>query len=236
MRKIKIAIVGANGRMGLEFRQLLRQSNTFESSVAIVREGLCDDFKKTVNSWSQVSKSDVDVIIDFSTPEMLRKSLQFASRAAVPLVAGVTGLTPADHKALKAASNKTAILWSANMSLGVAILKATLAHFSQLKHFDFQIIEAHHNKKKDSPSGTAIVLQQALEKAIRRSAPKPLSIRGGGIIGDHTVMAMSDEEILEFSHSAIHRSVFAKGALLAAEWISKRSNGQFTMEDVIRGA
>lgn len=235
MRKIKLALVGANGRMGLEFRQLLKNSKAFEASVAVVREGVCEDFKKTVQSWNQVEKADVDVIIDFSSPEMMRKSLQFAAKIRAPLVAGVTGLTAADLKAIKTASSKTAVLWSANMSLGIAVLKTTLAHMSQLKDFDFQIVEAHHNKKKDSPSGTAIALQQSLEKAIRRPAPAPVSIRGGGIVGDHTVMAMSDEEVLEFSHFAIHRSVFAKGALKAAEWISKRSNGQYTMEDVIHG-
>jgi 4-hydroxy-tetrahydrodipicolinate reductase len=240
VKKIKLALVGADGKMGQEIRKLLRDSKhfqaNFEASVALVTEGSCVDFKKSATSWAQISKSDVDVIVDFSSIEMTRKTLQVAVKMEIPFVSGVTGLTENDFKNMKAAARKTAVLWAPNMSLGFAVLKAALENFSALKNFDFQVIEAHHNKKKDKPSGTAIALQKVLEKNVRGPLPQPLSIRGGGIVGDHLVMAMSDEEVLEFSHRALQRSVFAKGALMAAEWISKRRNGLFEIEDVITNA
>jgi 4-hydroxy-tetrahydrodipicolinate reductase len=238
MKKLKLLLVGAQGKMGIEIRDLLISSEHFRAlidpSVALIRSGKCPGFKKTVTSFAQISKTDVDIIVDFSSPELMRKTLQFAVKMEIPLVCGVTGLSESDFKSIKTAAKKTSILWAPNMSLGVAVLKAALEHFSSLQGYDFQIVESHHDQKKDSPSGTAIALQKILEENIRAKVPAPLSIRGGGIVGDHSVLAMSEDEVLEFSHRALKRSVFAKGALMAALWLSKRRNGFFEIEDVIR--
>ena len=240
MKKLKIVLVGAQGKMGLEIRELLAKSEhfkaLFEPSVAVVREGACEDFKKSTTGFAQISKSDGDIIIDFSSPELARKTLQFATKMEMPLICGVTGLSEADFKSFKVAAKKTSILWAPNMSVGVAVLKAAMSQLTSLKDFDFQIVEAHHNKKKDSPSGTALALQKILQEKVRKNIAPPLSIRGGGIVGDHVVLAMADDEVLEFSHRALKRSVFAKGALVAALWLAKRRNGFFDIEDVIRDA
>ncbi|WP_374029484.1 4-hydroxy-tetrahydrodipicolinate reductase [Bdellovibrio bacteriovorus] len=127
------------------------------------------------------------------------------------------------------------MLWSSNMSLGVAVLNEALKSLSAISHFDFQIEELHHNKKKDKPSGTAITLQENLEKAVGRELPEALAIRGGGIFGVHKIYAMSDEEVLTFEHTALNRTVFAKGAVQAAEWLVKQKPGLYQIRDVLFG-
>jgi 4-hydroxy-tetrahydrodipicolinate reductase len=233
MKKTKLLLVGATGRMGAELVRLAQEKGDFELSVAISRSRVCQEFKKTAKDISTVSAQDVDIIIDFSSAEQFSKTVNFAKKNKIPLVSGVTGITSAEIKMLKQASAKSAILWAPNMSIGIAVLRNAIKAFEQIKDFDFQIVEAHHSKKKDAPSGTAILLQETLEKAVRQKLPAPLSVRGGGIIGEHDVMAMSEEEVITFSHSAIHRAVFAKGALRAARWLMSRSNGLFCMEDVV---
>lgn len=118
--------------------------------------------------------------------------------------------------------------------MGVALLRSVFSLLSQVKNFDFQIIEAHHKHKKDSPSGTAISLQSSLEKVIGKKIPAPLSIRAGGIIGEHEILIISNDEKISFKHTALNRSVFAQGALRAAEWIVNCKSGFYSMEDVLR--
>jgi 4-hydroxy-tetrahydrodipicolinate reductase len=117
--------------------------------------------------------------------------------------------------------------------LGVAVLTEAIRVLGKLKGADFQIEEFHHNKKVDKPSGTALWLQEALEKVVGKSIPEPLAIRGGGIFGVHRVHAMTDEETLTFEHQALNREVFARGALVAAKWIKNRPAGLYKMTDVL---
>jgi 4-hydroxy-tetrahydrodipicolinate reductase len=119
------------------------------------------------------------------------------------------------------------------MSLGVAVLKKALSVFKATKHFDFQVEEWHHRHKKDSPSGTAIYLQTELEKVIERPCPPAMVMRAGGIYGVHKIYAASDEEIIQFEHTAINRTVFARGALVAAQWLHHKPKGCYSMDDVI---
>ncbi|MNT06765.1 4-hydroxy-tetrahydrodipicolinate reductase [compost metagenome] len=107
--------------------------------------------------------------------------------------------------------------------------------FSAIQGFDYQIEEFHHNKKKDKPSGTAISLQENLEKAVGRKLPEPLAIRGGGIYGVHKIYAMSDEEVLMFEHSALNRAVFAKGAVEAAMFLAIQTPGLSAIRDALYG-
>jgi 4-hydroxy-tetrahydrodipicolinate reductase len=119
------------------------------------------------------------------------------------------------------------------MSLGVAVLKKAIRLFTHLDDFDFQIEEFHHNKKKDRPSGTAIALQEELQKTIpKKKLPEPLVVRAGGIFGIHKVYAVSDEEMLCFEHQALNRRVFAKGAVRAGLWLSKQRPGSYELEDI----
>ena len=124
----------------------------------------------------------------------------------------------------------TPVFYSANMSLGVAALRKAMQVFNYLSDFDFQIVEFHHNQKKDNPSGTALMLQKALPKSSK--SKQPVGVRGGGIFGIHNVYAMSESEIIEFSHTALNRQVFAKGAVKVAKWLHEQKPGRlYTFED-----
>lgn len=225
MRKIKIGLIGASGRMGKEIGQVIHQSSNSELYYPISRDEKVDKVKST----------SVDVWIDFSTPEAFSEIVKVAIKNKTPLVSGTTGFNAKQKQLLVKASASIPILWSSNMSMGVAVLNEAIRSFSAISDFDFQIEEIHHNKKKDSPSGTAITLQENLKKVIGKKIPEPISIRGGGVFGIHKVYAMSDEEIITFEHNAINRTVFAKGAVMSAIWIVGKKTGLYEIRDVLFG-
>ncbi|RZJ05551.1 MAG: 4-hydroxy-tetrahydrodipicolinate reductase [Brevundimonas sp.] len=197
-----------------------------------------------------------DVIIDFSTAEASVELAQTcAARGGPALVIGSTGLTPDQDAAILKAAEKIAIVRSGNFSLGVNILIGLVEHAAQRldgRDWDIEITEAHHRRKVDAPSGTALMLGEAAANGrgedleAVRSAPYDgvgearkagtigfSSVRGGGIIGEHTVLFASDDEVLTLSHSAIDRSLFAKGAVAAAAWVRSRKPGLYDMQDVL---
>lgn len=197
-----------------------------------------------------------DVIIDFSTPEAsIALAQACAERGGPALVIGSTGLTEAQETALITASEKIAIVRSGNFSLGVNILIGLVEHAAQRldpQDWDIEILETHHRRKADAPSGTALMLGEAAASgrghplSELRSPPYDgitgeretgsigfASLRAGGVIGDHTVMFGSDDELLTLSHSAIDRSLFAKGAVAAAAWVRSRGPGLYDMQDVL---
>jgi len=225
MKKIKIGLVGAQGRMGQEIAKVISANKACELSVAIGRGDKIDSAKA----------KDLDVWIDFSAPEVFAEVLKVAEKYKTPVVCGTTGFAAKEKSLLKKYSAKIPLLWASNMSMGVAVLNEALKVFSAIQGFDYQIEEFHHNKKKDKPSGTAITLQENLEKAVGRKLPEPLAIRGGGIYGVHKIYAMSDEEVLMFEHSALNRSVFAKGAVEAAMFLANQKPGLYAIRDVLYG-
>lgn len=197
-----------------------------------------------------------DVVIDFSTPDAsVELARACAERGGPALVIGSTGLTPEQDVAVLAAAERIAIVRSGNFSLGVNILIGLVEHAAQrldARDWDIEILEAHHRLKADAPSGTALMLGEAaaggrgVELSDVRAAPrdgitgvrKPGSIgfaalRGGGVIGEHTVLFASDDETLTLSHSAVDRSLFAKGAVAAAAWVRTRRPGLYDMQDVL---
>jgi len=197
-----------------------------------------------------------DVIIDFSTPDASVELAQAcAARGGPALVIGSTGLTPEQETDIHKASEKIAIVRSGNFSLGVNILIGLVEHAAQRldpRDWDIEVLEAHHRKKADAPSGTALMLGEAAangrgeDLADVRSAPwdgitgvRPsgkigfASLRAGGIIGEHTVLFASEDETLTLSHSAIDRSLFARGAVAAAAWVRSRKPGLYDMQDVL---
>jgi 4-hydroxy-tetrahydrodipicolinate reductase len=176
----------------------------------------------------------VQVIIDFSSPELLGDVVEWCEKRGVPLVSGTTGLTESDFSRMKKAAEKIPILWAPNMSLGIAVLNELIKGLSVVKEqFDFQIEEFHHIHKKDRPSGTALFLQNTLESEVGETVEPPIVIRGGGIFGDHKVWAMGQEETLCLQHTALNRRVFARGAIQAAKWLVNQSPGSYSMKDVI---
>ncbi|MBS1969119.1 MAG: 4-hydroxy-tetrahydrodipicolinate reductase [Bdellovibrionales bacterium] len=232
-QKLKVGLVGASGRMGQEITEILKTKPDLELHLAVCRSASLAEFAYTRATPSCPEAKEVDIWIDFSSPELLKKLLTVASKNKTPVVSGTTGLTPADQAALKRAAKNIPVLWASNMSLGVAVVTEALKVFSRISNFDFQIEEFHHNRKKDAPSGTAKSLQESLEKAVGRKLPAPLSIRGGGIFGIHKIHAMAEEEHIVFEHMALNRAVFARGAVEAAQWLCSKKKGFYSMRDVL---
>lgn len=225
---MKIAIQGASGKMGKALLTMIESSP---------REWTCvlEGEKKTGSSaWK---KAPADLVIDFSLPAGTRQLLAALKSRPRPLVSGTTGLTVADMKSLRAYARKAPVFWSANMSLGVAVLKKALREMALLEDFDFQIEEIHHNQKRDAPSGTALALQDTLQKNLgKKKISRPLSIRGGGVPGLHRVWAFGPEEWLCFEHTALDRKLFARGALTVGKWLVKKRPGFYTMDDFLEEA
>jgi len=197
-----------------------------------------------------------DVIIDFSTADASVELAQIcAERGGPALVIGSTGLTPEQDAEILKAAEKIAIVRSGNFSLGLNILIGLVEHAAQRldsQDWDIEILETHHRRKVDAPSGTALMLGEAaangrdVDLDAVRAAPWDgitgpresgkigfASLRAGGVIGEHTVLFASDDESVTLSHSAIDRSLFAKGAVAAAAWVRTRPPGLYDMQDVL---
>lgn len=194
------------------------------------------------------------VVIDFTTPKATVETANAAAEKGVALIVGTTGFDAADEAAIAAAAKKTAIVKSGNMSLGVNLLSALVEEASRRlsEDFDIEIFEAHHRAKVDAPSGTALMLAQAAARgrgvslaektagigSDRAGARKPGDIgfsvmRGGGIVGEHTVSFAGPGEVITLGHRAIDRGLFAKGAVAAARWVCGREPGLYSMRDVL---
>lgn len=232
-KKIKVGLVGASGRMGQEIVKVLKKTPSVELHLAICRQSSLAEFAYTCAEPSCAEAKDVDLWIDFSSPELLQKLLAVAVKHKAPVVSGTTGLGTKQLAALKKSAKSIPVLWASNMSLGVAVLTEAMRVFARIRQFDFQIEEFHHRRKIDSPSGTAKTLQQELEAIVGRNIPAPLSIRGGGIFGIHKIHAMSEDEIVVFEHTALNRTVFASGAVEAAKWLFVKKKGLYCMRDVL---
>ncbi|WP_374513429.1 4-hydroxy-tetrahydrodipicolinate reductase [Brevundimonas sp.] len=236
-------ISGARGRMGRAV-----------SAVLDAREDVVVAARFDRGETPDVSLCDV--IIDFSTAEAsVELARTCAARGGPALVIGSTGLSPEQEDEILKASEKIAIVRSGNFSLGVNILIGLVQHAAQrldAAEWDIEIAEAHHRRKVDAPSGTALMLGEAAAEGrgedlpdLRAApwdgitGPRPegkigfSSIRAGGIVGEHTVMFASEDEVLTLSHSAIDRSLFAKGAVAAAAWVRSRKPGLYDMQDVL---
>lgn len=226
----KAAVVGAQGRMGREILAILQAKDIQATG-----------FSHTTSPVTKKSIQGHDLVIDFSSPEGFESALKACVDLEIPLVSGTTGLSAHQRQKLAIAAKKIPVLWSSNMSLGVALLKKAVELFGQLKGFDFQIEELHHNKKKDRPSGTAIALQEVLLGALNKGhsgkkqkapIPEPVVIRAGGIVGIHKAYAVSEDELLCFEHQALNRRVFAVGAVQAAEWLLSQKPSLYHIEDI----
>lgn len=185
-----------------------------------------------------------DLIIDFTTPEATRRHIWLAAKHNTPIVIGTTGLTADDMKEMQDAARECPLLYSANMSVGINLLSALVEQASGKlgDAFDIEILETHHRNKVDAPSGTAQMLGRATGRtaaSIDRKGKRDAGTlgyavqRGGDVVGEHTVSFFGPGERLELAHRAHDRSLFAKGALRAAQWIKEKPNGLYTMRDVL---
>jgi 4-hydroxy-tetrahydrodipicolinate reductase len=231
-KNIRLALVGVSGRMGQEIYGLANDSKKFLVTSGVGKSQAELEPAHYVKSISELDPKKVDVVIDFSQPELFAEVMSWCSKHKISVVSGTTGLSSADEKALRAASGRTAVLWAANMSMGVTLVSEMLRLLAKYEDAEFQIEELHHKRKKDSPSGTALFLQKTLQAERKEKLPAPLSIRGGGIFGIHRVWAMAEEETITIEHTAMNRKVFARGALQAAEWLAGRKPGLYRMANV----
>ena len=218
----RAAIIGISGKVGLEI-QALAEEQGFEITSGVSRK----------NSFDSLMSEKTDVVIDFSMPELTKDVTAWCLAHQKPLVSGVTGLGTKEMDLLKRLSQSLPVFWAPNMSIGVAVLGRMLRQFSHLRNADFQIEEIHHNKKKDSPSGTALMLQEKLKASVGKSIPEPIAIRGGGVFGIHRVFCLGEEETITIEHLAMNRRVFAKGALQAAKWVMNQPPGFYSMDELL---
>ncbi len=193
-----------------------------------------------------------DVVIEFSNVAAFDSALKLALDRNLPLVSGTTGLSIEQYSAIENAARSIPVLWSSNFSLGIAMLTAVAQQVAQaLPDWDCEIIETHHRDKQDAPSGTALTLGRALAQArqvdfgdqasygrkgntgVRRSGEIGIhAVRGGDIIGEHTLLFTGEGERIEMVHRAHNRDIFARGALQAGKWLSRKKSGLYKMQDI----
>ena len=198
-------------------------------------------------------KEEADVCIDFSSALAVDGILDYCTKKKLPLVLCTTGLSNEQLENVKKYSETIAILRSANMSIGVNLLLKLVAQATKAledKGFDIEIVEKHHNRKLDAPSGTALALADAVNEAAEgsydyifsrseRREKRPVSeigiasVRGGSIVGEHDVIFAGEDEVITLSHSAYSRSIFAKGAVEAAKFLYNKKAGVYSMFDVL---
>ena len=248
---VKIFLNGCCGRMGKAIANLCYNNPDYKIVAGgDIIENKNYDFP-VYTSLSECTE-DFDVIIDFSNAKAVPTILEFALSRKKPFICCTTALSDDTVSAILSASEKIAVFKSANMSLGINMMVELCKQATRILYpeFDIEIVEAHHNRKLDAPSGTAMMIASAIDQEIsdnveyvydRHCVNKARSkneigissIRGGNIVGEHSAMFISDEEILTISHSAQTRDVFAKGALTAAKFMAGKEKGYFTMSDVI---
>ena len=252
---IDILLCGCRGTMG----KMIAECALSDRFSSILRVSAGVDIKDGGGEYFPVYKSidgvddSVGVVIDFSHPKLLSDVLSFACKHRVPLVIATTGFNEEQKKEIMKVSELIPVFFSPNMSVGISLVSELVkkAASSLGCDFDVEIIEKHHNRKLDAPSGTALLLADSVATAEnrkmdyiydrhseRRSRTKDEigihSVRGGTIVGEHDVIFAGEDEVITISHSAGSRKIFAFGALKAAVFLSDKSSGLFNMQDIIQ--
>ena len=238
----EIDIIGASEALGSEWigRDIGEVLGVADMNIRIVSDIL--DLIKSAN-----------VIIDFTDPKTTLENAVLAAQARISHIIGTTGFQDEDIDKLKKAANHAVLVQSGNMSLGINILSHMTEKIAKvLSDFDIEITEIHHNQKVDAPSGTALLLGNSAAKGRSLNLEDNAvyqrygntgrrdkdtigfsSIRGGSIVGEHSVIFAGDSEVITLSHSALSRKIFVKGAMLAARWSLNRDPGYYSMDDVL---
>lgn len=247
---IKIAICGAFGKMGANIYELLKDDNTAVAFCGVDSRGGEINGMPVYSSFEEIDPKP-SVIIDFSSPAALAAELEYAVKNGVPAVIGTTGFTPEQLALIDKAAESVAIFRTANFSLGVNLLCELVKRAAQMlgEQFDIEIIEKHHNRKVDAPSGTALMLADSANSAFEERKPYLNgrqgicgkrgneigihAVRGGTIVGEHEVSFCGEDEIITLSHSARSKKVFAAGAIKAAKWLADKPAGKYEMKDIL---
>jgi 4-hydroxy-tetrahydrodipicolinate reductase len=262
---VKVVVTGAAGRMGTQIVRLVRATDGMAVSGAVERPGaaigqdagalaglgpigvpLVDDLAKAL--------AGADAVVDFTSHEASARHAEVCAERGVPLVIGSTGFTPEAKARVAAAARRVPIVLSPNMSVGVNVLFELVRQAGKVlgDAYDVEIVEIHHKKKRDAPSGTAVRLGEVAAEALGRDPKDALAysrhgilgerppwqigvqtLRGGDVVGEHTVYFCGEGERIELTHRATSREQFARGALRAARWIAGRPAGLYDMADVL---
>jgi 4-hydroxy-tetrahydrodipicolinate reductase len=262
---VKVVVTGAAGRMGTQIVRLVRATEGMAVAGAVERPGpaigqdagalaglgpigvaVVDDLGKAL--------AGADAVVDFTSHEASARHAELCAERAVPLVIGSTGFTPEAKARVAAAARRIPVVLSPNMSVGVNVLFELVRQAARIlgDGYDVEIVEIHHKKKRDAPSGTAVRLGEVAAEALGRDPKDALAyarhgilgerppwqigvqtLRGGDVVGEHTVYFCGEGERLELTHRATSREQFARGAVRAAQWVAGRPAGLYDMADVL---
>lgn len=250
---VRAIMHGCNGKMGRVITGLIRDDDAIEIVAGI------DTYTGTANDYpvfESIEACDVeaDVVIDFSNASAVDHLLDYCAKKKFPVVLCTTGLSEEQLRKVEETAEQTAVLKSANMSLGINLLLKLLQNAAKVlgpAGFDIELVERHHNQKVDAPSGTALALADSVNEALdnqytyvfdrsqvrQKRGEKEIGIsavRGGTIVGDHEVIFAGADEVIEFKHTAYSKAVFGKGAVEAAKFLAGKKAGKYDMSDVIQ--
>ena len=245
---LRVIISGYSGSMGKVLTKCANEDSELEIVCGASKDDLDVPFK-TYHKMSEVEEL-ADVIIDFSHHSTIEDTLSYAIKTKTPIVIATTGFNDEELTKIKKASNIIPIFHSSNMSLGVNVLvKLVKEAAKSLNGFDIEIIEKHHNKKLDAPSGTAVMIANGVKEVLpdseyiygrhgrsdKRSSNEIgiHAIRGGTIVGEHTTIFAGHDEVVEIKHTAQSKDIFAKGAIAAAKFLVKQEAGYYNMNNML---
>ncbi len=248
---IKVVLSGCNGAMGRTITDTVGNFKDMQIVCGFDRESREAPYP-IVTDFTQIVEKP-DVIVDFSHPSVLNGELEYCLKNNVPVVLASTGYSSEQIEQIKAAAEKIPVFYTANMSLGVNLMNALCQQAARVlgEQFDIEIIEKHHNQKVDAPSGTALLLADGINAAMndqytyefdrhskrKKRDPKEIGIsavRGGTIVGEHTVLFAGNNECIEIKHTAYSKTVFAGGALNAAAWLIQQPAGLYDMKNFLK--
>jgi 4-hydroxy-tetrahydrodipicolinate reductase len=240
---MNIVLIGY-GKMGQVVEQLLHDTPGITLTAIVGKTPNAD-----IDTELSAIDAAFDCIIDFSHHSNIEKILHYAQAKQKPVVICTTGFNPAQEAGIKTAAQKIPVVYSQNMSVGVNVMKDVVARISAAlgDNFDIELIEKHHNLKEDAPSGTAKMLLSAIHgidkknivngrNGLQKRAKNDIgvhAVRGGTIVGEHTVIFAGIDEIIEIKHTALSKKIFAAGALRAAQFVVKQKAGLYSMKEVL---
>ncbi len=250
---VRAIMHGCNGRMGRVITGLIKEDEAIEIVAGVdTFTGIANDYP--VFESIGACDAEADVVIDFSNAGAVDALLDYCTAKKLPVVLCSTGLSDEQLKKVEESAKETAVLKSANMSMGINLLLKLLKDAAKVlapAGYDVEIVEKHHNQKLDAPSGTAIALADSINEAMdhnfeytydrsterKKRGAKEIGIsavRGGTIVGEHEVLFAGMDEVIEFKHTAFSRGVFGKGAVEAAKFLAGKPAGRYDMSDVIQ--
>ncbi|MDD6564588.1 MAG: 4-hydroxy-tetrahydrodipicolinate reductase [Clostridiales bacterium] len=248
---IKIIMNGCNGKMGQVISRLVDEDSEVEIVCGV------DINTQQMNDYPVVASieefaGEADVVIDFSHPSCLNSILNYCKRTNTPVILATTGFSAEDKASFTEAANEIPVFFSANMSLGINLLISLAKQAAKLLegNFDIEIVERHHNKKIDAPSGTALAIADAIDETLsypaeyvfdrhnvrrqRKATEIGISaVRGGTIVGDHDIIFAGNDEVIELSHHAASKEIFAVGAIKAAKFMVGKPSGMYSMDMLV---